>query len=87
MREVVSNTIRHSGAAKMTVRVTTRAGMVELEMRDDGRGLAAGASGRGNGLSNMEARLLALQGTLVLDTGGQGLAVRARFPLGAGERP
>ena len=81
LRELVSNTIRHSGARTMRVRFETRDGMVRLDLRDDGRGLSAGARGGGNGLSNIEARLMALKGTLVFADAGPGLEVRARFPL------
>lgn len=85
LREIVSNTIRHSGAETMRVRIGMRDGVLDLEASDDGRGLVAGSRGSGNGLSNLEARLLALKGTLVLEDAQPGLTVRARFPLAEGD--
>lgn len=49
---------------------------------EEQRALGTGA----HGLSNVEARLLALDGTLVLEDAEPGLAVRASFPLYEGER-
>lgn len=86
LREIVSNTIRHSGARTMRVTFEIRNGTVHLDASDDGSGLAAGIQRDGNGLSNVEARLLALDGTLVLEDAAPGLAVRASFPLCEGER-
>src|SRR5690606_12190648 len=81
LREIISNTIRHSGAGTMRVRFEIRDGTVQLDISDDGSGLSADTEGNGNGLSNVEARLLALKGTLVLEDAKPGLVVRARFPL------
>ncbi len=81
LREIISNTIRHSGARTMRVRFEIQDGTVQLDVSDDGSGLSAGMQGNGSGLSNVEARLLALKGTLVLEDAKPGLAVRARFPL------
>lgn len=81
LREIVSNTIRHSGARTMRVRFDIRDGTVQLDASDDGTGLSVDVQGNGNGLSNVEARLLALKGTLILEDAKPGLAVRARFPL------
>ena len=85
LREIVSNTIRHSGADTMRLRIGMRGGIVHLEASDNGSGLAPGVRVKGNGLSNLEARLLALKGTLVLEDANPGLTVRARFPLCEGE--
>jgi signal transduction histidine kinase len=84
LREIVSTTIRHSGAGTMRVRFETRDGIAHLDLSDDGRGLVADRQGKGNGLSNIEARLMALRGTLVFADAGPGLVVRARFPLNEG---
>ena len=85
LREIISNTIRHSGARTMRVRFEIRNGTVDLVVSDDGSGLPADAQGNGNGLSNVEARLLALNGTLVLEDAEPGLIVRTRFPLNESE--
>ncbi len=81
LREIISNAIRHSGAGTVRVRFEIRDGIVDLVVSDDGSGLPADMQGKGNGLSNVEARLLALKGTLVLEDAEPGLVVRASFPL------
>lgn len=86
LREIISNTIRHSGARAMRVRFEIQNEIVHLDVSDDGSGLAADMRGNGNGLSNLEARLLALKGTLDLEDAKPGLIVRARFPLYESER-
>lgn len=85
LREIISNTIRHSGANAMRVRIDIRDGLLHLQASDDGSGLSEGVQGKGNGLSNLEARLLALKGALSLEDAGPGLTVRASFPLGGGD--
>src|SRR5690606_941332 len=85
LREIISNAIRHSGAGTVRVRFEIRDGIVDLVVSDDGSGLPADMQGKGNGLSNVEARLLALKGTLVLEDAEPGLVVRAGFPLSESE--
>lgn len=85
LREIISNTIRHSGAGRLRLSFEIRDGIVDFRASDDGRGLAADTDSNGNGLSNIEARLLALKGTLALEDAKPGLTVSARFPLLTGE--
>ena len=87
LREIISNTIRHSGAGRMRVRFGVKDGIVELDVSDNGRGLSAQTERTGNGLANLEARLVALHGTLHLCDGQPGLSVRARFPLTEDHQP
>jgi signal transduction histidine kinase len=70
LREIISNAIRHSGARKLRVRFTTLDGLAHLIVSDDGKGL-----------SNLEARLLSLNGTFALGDANPGLLVSARFPI------
>ncbi|MAM09762.1 MAG: histidine kinase [Rhizobiaceae bacterium] len=86
LREIVSNAIRHSGARNLRVRFTTQDGLAHLIVSDDGKGLPSTPVRNGNGLSNLEARLLALHGTFALGDAKPGLLVSARFPLCEGQR-
>lgn len=67
VQEAVTNAVRHSGAAHVTVRLSLvdGGGALRVAVEDDGRGPtgAAGTSG-GHGLRNMRERASALGGTL-----------------------
>ena len=81
LREIVSNTIRHSGADGMRLRFSTDNGVAQLDVSDNGGGLSPGCETTGNGFANLEARVMALNGTLIMGDAKPGLIVRARFPL------
>lgn len=79
--ESVRNAVRHSGAPEVTVTLGMR-GAVEVKVVDRGQGLPAGASARATGgLANLRARALALGGTLEVESGASGTAVRFGCPL------
>lgn len=86
VQEALTNTLRHAGARRAEVTVRYRADEVELEVCDDGNGVAAGGAGTsGQGLTGMRERALLLGGTL--EAGPlprRGYRVRARLPLEAG---
>ncbi|HMG53374.1 MAG TPA: histidine kinase [Kofleriaceae bacterium] len=77
-QEFVTNSIRHAGARN--VWIALRAGGAELELtaRDDGAG--ARELRPGGGLSGLRERVEELGGSLVLDAGGAGFALRATVP-------
>ncbi|MFJ8208541.1 sensor histidine kinase [Streptomyces sp. NPDC096033] len=85
LREAVTNVVRHSGAKRCTVALTTRqtlAGPVlELSVTDDGSG---GSAVPGNGLTGLTERLEAVGGTLWAGPAGKtGFRLLARVPLGS----
>ena len=45
LREAVSNVIRHSGARHCRINLTLQAGVLRLDVNDDGRGVAGAADG------------------------------------------
>jgi signal transduction histidine kinase len=82
VQEALTNVRKHAGPTA-TVRLRVAVGRdVEVEVRDDGRGAAAGSDGRGLGVVGMRERATAHGGTLEAGpvTGG-GFAVSARLPL------
>ncbi|GAA4414430.1 sensor histidine kinase [Quisquiliibacterium transsilvanicum] len=88
-REIVSNVIRHSGAARMTVGVAAKAGWLRMMLRDDGGGpcLAdAGPQGKvqgqGHGLRNLRMRIEELGGRLSIREGAPGCVVEIDVPVG-----
>ncbi|MEU8463668.1 sensor histidine kinase [Streptomyces sp. NPDC029003] len=85
LREAVTNVVRHSGAKRCTVTLTssqTLAGPVmELTVTDDGAG---GGAVPGNGLTGLTERLEAVGGSLSAGPAGKtGFRVLARVPLGS----
>ncbi|MFD7323172.1 sensor histidine kinase [Streptomyces sp. NPDC059875] len=68
--ELLTNIAKHSAASTAAVDVTSTAGRVRLTVRDDGQGGAA--FGAGSGLSGLNERLAAVDGTLRITspTGG-----------------
>jgi two-component system sensor histidine kinase DesK len=78
LREMVTNVVRHSGAASCRIDVSADEGAFVLAVTDDGRG-ANGAMG--NGLDGARERLALVNGTLDVDSdGGPGFRARASVP-------
>ncbi|MFD7030872.1 sensor histidine kinase [Streptomyces sp. NPDC059917] len=88
LREAVTNVVRHSGAARCTIRLVVRqtlAGPVmELTVTDDGKG---DPGSPGNGLTGLTERLVAVGGTLtagpVSPAAHRGFRLTAQVPLGS----
>ena len=84
-QEALTNVVRHAAARHCQVTLTLRAlGSLELDVRDDGRGLAATGTTpgrRGVGLRAMTERAAELGGTLTIDAPARGgTRVHARLP-------
>jgi two-component system sensor histidine kinase UhpB len=89
VQESLTNAIRHAGAKRIDVRAANDAAardgsaQLELTIRDDGGGIAAGIS-QGFGLRGMQERVQALGGELTVATGqGRGTSVHIVIPLAA----
>ena len=80
--EAITNIARHSGARRAWVRCTARAGVLHLEVGDDGHG---GADPRaGTGLSGLADRVAALDGRLrVHSPVGGPTVLTAELPCGS----
>jgi signal transduction histidine kinase len=85
VQEALTNTLRHADARHAEVTLRSGAGMLELDVRDDGRaGTGTGTDGGGRGIAGMRKRAAMLGGTLEagpLPEGG--FHVHARLPLEA----
>jgi signal transduction histidine kinase len=62
--EALNNALKHSGATKVDVRVTSDDGRVKLEISDNGSGFETGHVASGMGLKNMRARAESLKARL-----------------------
>lgn len=83
VQEALSNAVRHGRPQAIRIAVTRCDGEVQVCVEDDGGGLRQSANGLGQmGLSGMEERVRALQGSFALeDVPGQGVRIRARLPV------
>jgi hypothetical protein len=77
--EALANVAKHARASKVGIRVERRAGLVVLEVQDDGGG---GADPAGSGLRGLADRVEALQGRLRVESPpGGGTRLVAEIPL------
>jgi signal transduction histidine kinase len=80
-QEALANVRKHASAGHVALRLGTRAGDVQLEVQDDGRGLPARVT-EGVGLRGMHERVRAGGGTLDVGTGpAGGTRVLLRMPV------
>ncbi|MEW2503725.1 MULTISPECIES: GAF domain-containing sensor histidine kinase [unclassified Amycolatopsis] len=80
VREAVSNAVRHSGAATLTVSVSVRDGEIKISVADDGAGLPADIAA--SGLANLRDRAESAGGTFTLDSRpGGGVRLQWTAPL------
>ncbi|MEP6865342.1 MAG: ATP-binding protein, partial [Deltaproteobacteria bacterium] len=82
-KEAIHNAVKHSGAEVVTIAISYEHAVLELSVRDDGRGFDPEACHDGNGLSNMTRRARASGGTFSLTSApgaGTTIAFRIRRP-------
>jgi two-component system NarL family sensor kinase len=85
-RELLTNAARHSGAGTVSVALRDGGGALELEVSDDGRGIAPGrrdeALAEGHiGLASVNERVRAAEGEFELETSPAGTRALARIPV------
>ena len=79
-RELLSNALRHSGAAKLTVTASVVGEVLNVRFADDGQGLPEDIA-LGRGLAGIRRRVDALQGELQFRDATPGLVVELLLPL------
>ena len=93
IREAVTNVLRHSAAMSCAITMRIDAGVLRLEVTNDGV-LPTARANPGSGIGNLSARVQAITGTLTAEADGQrGFTLIAEVPLapspagaGAGSR-
>lgn len=88
LRELVSNAIAHAQASRVDVSLQLEAGLLTLQVADDGKGGDPGGWSHGLGLGGVRKRVRALAGTVQWQpNGGAGILCIVRVPgLGAPQR-
>ncbi|MEV7415881.1 sensor histidine kinase [Streptomyces sp. NPDC089919] len=85
VQEALTNTRKHAGASRASVRLTYHHDRVTVEARDDGAGAEKQPAGRpGHGLVGMRERVALHGGTLTVGPTADGFAVRAELPVPGG---
>ena len=80
--EALQNVQKYAAASRATVRLRTEADELRFEVDDDGAGFDAASAKKGSGLTNMEDRLDALGGGVVVDSApGRGTQLRGHVPV------
>lgn len=90
VQEALSNAIKHAEPSLVEVRLALAAGIVRVEISDDGAGFdpSAAAASHGMGLRLMRERVEELSGTFDLRTApGQGTTVAAALPSASAAGP
>ena len=89
LQEALTNVHRHSNATRVKVDVTCEEGLVELIVRDNGKGISRetlsrfqGGLASGIGLAGMRERLDDLGGTLAVESNRDGTTLTATVPTG-----
>lgn len=84
VQESLTNVLRHSGADRVDITLSSAAGICEVEVHDNGKGFAPGSAGRVDsyGIIGMQERALILKGSLDIaaaEVGGT--ALKLRIPI------
>lgn len=82
-QEAINNAIKHSGGGSVTIRLTSSPREIQIEIRDDGNGMAASkpAQGRsGMGLHIMDYRARSIGGSMLVSSEPGGTRINCRIP-------
>lgn len=84
VKESLNNIVRHANATEVEFRLSVVDGNLEIDIADNGKGIATDTAGSGHGLKNLSVRLTKLGGNcLVEPRGGGGTIVKIRLLLTA----
>jgi signal transduction histidine kinase len=82
VKETLNNVVRHSDASEVELGITLTDATLELVITDNGKGFDSAIRTHGNGLKNLNARLVKLGGSCLVDSHpGNGTGVSIRLPL------
>jgi signal transduction histidine kinase len=81
-KEALNNVLKHSQCTEVSIKMDVEAGVMVLEVQDNGRGFSPDLVQKGNGLDNMLARARDIHAELHFHSApGQGTIVRFTLPL------
>jgi signal transduction histidine kinase len=80
VQEALTNAVRHARASEITIALDEHAGVVRLQVRDNGRGFDPEARTEGFGLAGMRERIALLRGELEIASSADGTTISAAIP-------
>jgi signal transduction histidine kinase len=80
-KEALNNAAKYSGTGKIEIKATQQNGMLNLIIKDHGKGFDTAVAGRGNGLQNMQNRAKELGGKLEIESNVAGTAIKLIIPI------
>ncbi|MEY4763539.1 MAG: hypothetical protein RI907_212 [Pseudomonadota bacterium] len=80
-QEALGNTLKHSGATEVHMRLQTVGTEARLDIRDNGQGFDVASVRAGRGLNHLQARAEALGGRVALSSSPQGTCVTLWWPI------
>ena len=89
VQECLTNVIRHSGSKKAAICIGSQAGVINLEVRDSGKGISPEKladireHGSGVGIRGMRERVRQFQGDMQIESNESGTIVRVILPIPA----
>ncbi|MEM1321002.1 MAG: two-component regulator propeller domain-containing protein [Bacteroidota bacterium] len=80
-KEAMNNSLRHSKASTITLKMSNVRNILTVEVGDNGKGFQETMGHRGEGLNNMESRARRISGKLFVSTSSTGTLVKLVCPL------
>lgn len=81
-KESLNNIYKHASASNILIRLAVINHFLEMEIKDDGKGFNPGHSTHGNGLKNLQARVVKWKGMIrVLSAEGDGTIIQIKIPV------
>ncbi|MFT3844773.1 MAG: PAS domain S-box protein [Lacibacter sp.] len=82
LQEQVGNTLKHAGAAEIMISIKKKGNLVEIVVKDNGKGFNQALKKEGIGLENIRRRAQALDGTVkIITSPGYGFELQVEIPL------
>lgn len=82
LQEAMNNAARHSAATRLSVKINTSPGVLNMEVADNGIGFDPGSVNCGNGLSNLRERVNLLNGAIAIESSpGSGTKISISIPI------
>jgi len=82
VKEALNNIVKHADASGVSFTCEVEQQQLHISIQDNGKGMPATTSVLGNGIRNIEKRVEAIGGTLVIQTTpGHGVTLNIQVPL------